>query len=148
MLKDFLDHDRIFDARNHLGGAAAVFASQDVDLELPLQPLRLRLIETRRAGAGSSVSAASGRGDLLTQSVMRRDPRHTETAKLASDHHFIRPGADAAFLLAIIHTLFEENILALGAAAGLINGFETVAEIVRDFSPASVIRSCTTFRWP
>ena len=27
------------------------------------------------------------------------DPRRTETAKLASEHHFIRPGSDAAFLL-------------------------------------------------
>src|SRR5262249_6658564 len=34
------------------------------------------------------------------------DPRRTETAKLASEHHFIRPGTDAAFLLALIHVLF------------------------------------------
>jgi anaerobic selenocysteine-containing dehydrogenase len=37
------------------------------------------------------------------------DPRRTETAKLASEHHFIRPGADAGFLLAMVHTLFEEK---------------------------------------
>lgn len=36
------------------------------------------------------------------------DPRRTETAELAGEHHFIRPGADAALLLAIIHVLFSE----------------------------------------
>ena len=33
------------------------------------------------------------------------DPRRTETAEIASEHHFIRPGADAALLMAIINTV-------------------------------------------
>lgn len=33
------------------------------------------------------------------------DPRRTETAEIASEHHFIRPGADAALLMAIINIL-------------------------------------------
>ena len=70
------------------------------------------------------------------------DPRRTETAKLASEHHFIRPGADATFLLAVIHTLFAEDLVALGAAAGLTNGLETVAEIARDFAPEVVANYC------
>jgi anaerobic selenocysteine-containing dehydrogenase len=45
------------------------------------------------------------------------DPRRTETAKIANEHHFIRPGADAAFLLALIDTLFQEKLVNLGAAA-------------------------------
>ena len=55
MIEDFLDHDRIFDARDDLDRATAVRAGQDVDLEHPLQTLRLTLIETWRAGTGSSV---------------------------------------------------------------------------------------------
>src|SRR5262249_45753031 len=43
------------------------------------------------------------------------DPRRTETAKLASEHHFIRPGTDAAFLLALVHTLFDEDLVSLGS---------------------------------
>ncbi len=70
------------------------------------------------------------------------DPRRTETAKLASEHHFIRPAADAAFLLAMVQTLFEENLIVLGAAAGLTNGLDTVAEITRDFSPEMVADYC------
>ena len=33
------------------------------------------------------------------------DPRYTETAKVASEHHFIKPGTDALFLLAILNTI-------------------------------------------
>src|SRR5215510_3106550 len=50
------------------------------------------------------------------------DPRRTETAKIANEHHFIRPGTDAAFLLALVHTLFEEGRVKLGAAAGHVGG--------------------------
>jgi anaerobic selenocysteine-containing dehydrogenase len=45
------------------------------------------------------------------------DPRRTETAKIASKHHFVRPGTDAAFLLALVHTLFAEGLVDLGATA-------------------------------
>ena len=33
------------------------------------------------------------------------DPRRTETAKVADEHHFVRPGTDAAVLLAMLHVL-------------------------------------------
>jgi anaerobic selenocysteine-containing dehydrogenase len=70
------------------------------------------------------------------------DPRRTETAKLASEHHFIRPGSDAAFLLAIVHTLFEERLAKLGAAENLVNGLEAVQTAVRDFAPENVASYC------
>ena len=66
------------------------------------------------------------------------DPRRTETAKMASEHHFIRPGTDAAFLLALVHTLFEEDLVELGAAAGLVGGLEQVEAIARGFAPEAV----------
>ncbi|MGA7748453.1 MAG: molybdopterin-dependent oxidoreductase, partial [Candidatus Aquilonibacter sp.] len=37
------------------------------------------------------------------------DPRRNETAKAAHEHHFVRPGADAFVLLALIHVIFEER---------------------------------------
>jgi anaerobic selenocysteine-containing dehydrogenase len=70
------------------------------------------------------------------------DPRFSETAKMASEHHFITPGTDAVFLLAIVHVLFEEGLVTLGAAEGLINGFEEVREVAREFPPESVSRRC------
>ena len=33
------------------------------------------------------------------------DPRRTETAKAASEHHFVRPGTDAFVLLAMVQVL-------------------------------------------
>jgi anaerobic selenocysteine-containing dehydrogenase len=70
------------------------------------------------------------------------DPRRTETAKIASEHHFIRPGGDAPFLLAIVHTLFDEGLVDLGAARGLVGGLETVERAVRDFAPETAAAHC------
>ena len=70
------------------------------------------------------------------------DPRRTETAKLASEHHFVRPGTDAAFLLAMVHTLFEENLVRLGTVADIVNGVDTVREIGREFAPEAVADNC------
>ena len=38
------------------------------------------------------------------------DPRRTETAKAAAEHHFVRPGTDAPLLLAMVHVLFAEGL--------------------------------------
>lgn len=45
--------------------------------------------------------------------VVLVDPRRTETAALASEHHFIRPSTDAALLMAMINTMREENLVRL-----------------------------------
>lgn len=45
------------------------------------------------------------------------DPRHTETAKIASAHHFIKPGTDLFFLLAFAHIIFRDNKISLGPLA-------------------------------
>jgi anaerobic selenocysteine-containing dehydrogenase len=70
------------------------------------------------------------------------DPRRTETAKLAAEHHFIRPATDAAFLLGIVHTLFEEKLVRLGAAEGLVSDLHAVEELVRDLAPEAVAPYC------
>ena len=38
------------------------------------------------------------------------DPRRTETAKVATEHLFVRPGSDAFVLLAMLNVLFEEGL--------------------------------------
>ena len=35
------------------------------------------------------------------------DPRRSETARIADEHHFIRPGTDALFLLAFVNEIFK-----------------------------------------
>jgi anaerobic selenocysteine-containing dehydrogenase len=70
------------------------------------------------------------------------DPRRTETVKLASEHHFIRPGTDAAFLLALVHVMFAENLVKLGRAEGHVHGLDTVRDLALRFTPASVASYC------
>lgn len=66
------------------------------------------------------------------------DPRRTETAAIANAHHFIRPGGDVFLLLAMLHVLFRDKLVDLGALDGHVDGVEEVAELVRAFPPAAV----------
>jgi anaerobic selenocysteine-containing dehydrogenase len=60
------------------------------------------------------------------------DPRRTETAQVATEHHFVRPGTDAWVLLAMLQTLFAEG---LTRPAPYVDGLDRVAEAVADFTP-------------
>lgn len=63
------------------------------------------------------------------------DPRATETAQLANEHHFIRPGTDALFLLALLNTLFAEGLDNPAHLADYTRGLDTVKTAVADFTP-------------
>jgi anaerobic selenocysteine-containing dehydrogenase len=60
------------------------------------------------------------------------DPRRTETAKVASEHHFVRPGSDAVVLLAMLHVLFEEGLATPPAYA---DNADAVRDLVAGFTP-------------
>ena len=70
------------------------------------------------------------------------DPRRTETAAVADEHHFIRPGADVYFLLGIAHALFDEGLVALGRLAGHTLGLAELAVAVRPYAPETVAARC------
>jgi anaerobic selenocysteine-containing dehydrogenase len=59
------------------------------------------------------------------------DPRRTETAKVATEHVFVRPGTDAWVLLAILNTLFAEG---LTTPPNYVDGLDVVATAVRPFT--------------
>jgi anaerobic selenocysteine-containing dehydrogenase len=63
------------------------------------------------------------------------DPRRSETAEIADQHHFIRPGSDAFLLLAMIHTLFAEQLVTTGHLDKLLDGLEQVQNAVSPFTP-------------
>ena len=92
-------------------------------------------------------------GSLMTAPGMRRrlqelkarggrivlvDPRRTETSALADLHLSIRPEADGAFLLALIHTVFEEGLMRLGRLGPTFDGIETLKRVAGEWSPESV----------
>lgn len=60
------------------------------------------------------------------------DPRRTETAKVADEHLFVRPGTDAVVLLAMIHVLFADG---LTRPAEYVDNVDRVRELVADFTP-------------
>jgi anaerobic selenocysteine-containing dehydrogenase len=60
------------------------------------------------------------------------DPRRTETAKVADEHHFVRPGTDAWVLLAMLHVLTTETT---PAVAPYVDGADTVVDLVAEFTP-------------
>ena len=64
------------------------------------------------------------------------DPRKTETAKIASEHHFIKPATDVYFLLAILHIIFRDKKVKLGRLKDHVYQFEMLAPLVKDFTPA------------
>lgn len=66
------------------------------------------------------------------------DPRRTESAALADTHLFIRPGTDAYFLLAMLHVVFEEQLVRLGRIEPCIRNLSSIAEVAATWSPERV----------
>jgi len=62
------------------------------------------------------------------------DPRHSETAKVADAHHFIRPGTDAALLLALLNTIFDENLNKSSHLDDIVDGVESIKAAVAPFT--------------
>ncbi len=69
------------------------------------------------------------------------DPRRTETAKVADEHHFVRPGRDALVLLAMVHTLFAEDLVRTGRARRPLDGTGEVRALAERFSPERVAKA-------
>ena len=70
------------------------------------------------------------------------DPRRSETAEVADAHHFIRPGSDAQFLGAMVHTLFDEGLVKLGRVAPHLAGVDELRAAVAPFTPERVAAHC------
>ena len=63
------------------------------------------------------------------------DPRRTETAALADEHHFIRPDTDVFLLLAMIHTIFAEGLEARDVLARHVVDVDWLRATVTGFTP-------------
>ncbi|MDL5031545.1 molybdopterin-dependent oxidoreductase [Pelomonas sp. APW6] len=70
------------------------------------------------------------------------DPRRTETAAVADEHHFIRPGSDVWLLLGLVHTLFDEDLVRTGALGPWIEGLDAVRAAVTAYPPESTAAHC------
>lgn len=66
------------------------------------------------------------------------DPRRTETAERADQHHFIRPGTDVYLLLAMTQVLFAENLIRLGRLETLVDNLYQLHDAVANYTPEAV----------
>lgn len=79
------------------------------------------------------------------------DPRRTETAKVADQHHFVRPGTDTAFFLGLLTALDEAGLVNPGRLASMLKDWDAAWSHIRGLNletladycgmDASVIRS-------
>ena len=70
------------------------------------------------------------------------DPRRSETADKADQHHFIRPGTDAAFLLAMVQVMFADQLVQLGRLTDMAEQLEEVEQAVGPYTPEAVAAYC------
>lgn len=62
------------------------------------------------------------------------DPRKTETANIASEHHFIKPSTDVYFLLAFLAIIFRDDKVNIENLKTHLLGFDVLESLVNDFS--------------
>jgi anaerobic selenocysteine-containing dehydrogenase len=74
------------------------------------------------------------------------DPRRTETAAIADEHHFVRPGTDPFLLLGMLHALFDEGLVRTGRAGKFLatgaTGVEALQAAVAAYPPERVAARC------
>ena len=66
------------------------------------------------------------------------DPRRTETADLASEHLFIRPGTDALVLMAMLQVIIAEGRVKLGRLAAFTDGLDALSSACAAYTPERV----------
>jgi len=91
--------------------------------------------------SNGSIMTSAGIRDRLN-SIKKRDgqfivldPRRTETAKLATAHHFIRPGSDVFFLLAFLHILFRDKLVNTARLTEHLVGLEAIKTVADSITP-------------
>jgi anaerobic selenocysteine-containing dehydrogenase len=70
------------------------------------------------------------------------DPRRTETADIADEHHFIRPASDVFLLAGVINALFESKRTRLGHLEQYVNGVEAIQTAIKVFTPEKAALQC------
>ena len=82
-------------------------------------------------GVSKRLKAIRARGGRLV--VV--DPRRTETAAIADQHLFIRPGNDVLMLLAMLQVVFSENLQTMRSVAAFTTGIDKIETLVQGYTP-------------
>ena len=126
-------------------GNAVAFTVPDLDhtdhlVVIGANPLVSNGSLATAADFGGKLKALRKRGGRLV--VI--DPARTRTAELADKHLAPRPGTDAALLFAVVHTLFDEDLVSpeLGGLAEHVVGIDEVRALAEEFAPETVAAYC------
>lgn len=134
-----MDHFPKLFASKALYGRANILPIPDID--------RCQLficIGANPAVSQGSLMSAPGIKSRLTKLQKRGgkliviDPRRSETAELADQHHFIHPGTDAFLLFAMVQVIFAEGLQHFGHLEQHLDGIEQLKTISAQFSPETV----------
>ena len=66
------------------------------------------------------------------------DPRHTEAAKVADQHHFIRPGSDILMLLAMLNEIYAQGFNVKSHASELTPEFDKIKNLATQYTAEKV----------
>lgn len=129
-------------ASNYMFGAGMLIPVPDIDrtdflLIIGGNPVVSNGSMMTAAGVKKRIESIKERGGK----VVVVDPRRTETARIASEHFFIRPERDALLLLAMIQTIVTEGWSDLAHLEPQIQGFDALVDAVSAFTPESVAAS-------
>jgi anaerobic selenocysteine-containing dehydrogenase len=133
------------DANPHLVMNLLMFGMQSAQPVPDLNRARhLIILGANPLASNGSLMTAPAVGARL-RAIMKRggrvvviDPRRTETARIASEHLPIRPGGDAALLLAMAQTLLAEGIHDRAFCDRWTRGAEALPGLLAPFTPERV----------
>jgi anaerobic selenocysteine-containing dehydrogenase len=83
---------------------------------------------------GNRLKALQARGGK----IVVIDPRRTETADVANQHLFVRPGTDAFLLMAFVNELFATGRVTPGRLADFTDGIEKLESLSAPYTPERV----------
>lgn len=84
-------------------------------------------------GIHKRLKSLSQRGRLVVI-----DPRRSETAASANEHHFIRPGSDALFLIALLQAMQAECPPRIDRYLGKLAGFDAAMQAIASIDTTAV----------
>ena len=98
------------------------------------------------ASNGSIMTAANVRQKL--KDIRKRDgkvvvidPRRSETAEAADEHHFIRPGSDILLLLAMLNEIYAQDFIKESQASEHADELEKIKTLAQGYTPEKVASS-------
>lgn len=123
-------------ASSYMFGHSMLIPIPDVDrtdfmLIMGANPLASNGSMMTAPGIEKRLKAIKSRGGK----IVLIDPRRTETARIADEHHFIRPGCDVWLLAALLHVIFQENLDDQGRMAKLSHNRERLMKAVGSITP-------------